>query len=350
MTTCSSASTTSPDQAERDFRDAAAVNERPGDTPRIVVFGAGAVGCYFGGMLARAGAPVTLIGRASHVDAIERNGLVIEWADRRETVRVHASTSVADAADADVVLVCVKSTDTQAAARALAAHVRDDAAIVSLQNGVDNADKLRDVVDRAVYAAVVYVGTFMNGPGIVRHAGRGDLVLGAEQRTSRRSDAFSRRDAIAAMFARAGVPCSVTDDIAAALWTKLVINCAFNAISALGRARYERMTRSGPIRDVMTRAIGEAVRVAKKRGVALDEAALVAEVWRVAQALAGQHSSTAQDIVRGKPTEIDALNGYVVAQADALGIDAPVNRTLHALVKLREAGDDLSAAERTASS
>ena len=311
--------------------------------PRIAVLGAGAVGCYFGGMLARAGAPVTLIGRALHVDAIASNGLVIEWADRRESVRVTASTRVEAAADADLVLVCVKSTDTQTAARALLPHVRD-AAIVSLQNGVDNADKLRDVIDRPVFAAVVYVGTYMNGAGIVRHAGRGDLVLGAERRTATRGDARSRRDAMAQMFARAGVPCAVTEDIAAALWTKLVINCAFNAVSALGRARYERMAKLGPVREVMTRAVKEAVAVATSSDVALDEAALLTEVWRVADALAGQHSSTAQDIARGKTTEIDALNGYIVSRGDALGIDVPVNRTLHALVKLREAGDDLSSA------
>jgi 2-dehydropantoate 2-reductase len=310
--------------------------------PRIAVIGAGAVGCYFGGMLARAGAPVTLVGRARHVEAIRASGLVIEWPDRRESVRVNASTRVESAGDADLVLVCVKSTDTRTASLALAPHLRADAAVVSLQNGVDNADTLRDVLDAPVFAAVVYVGTSMSGAGIVRHAGRGDLVLGAERRTATRSDARSRRDAIAQTFARAGVPCAVSDDIAAALWTKLVINCAFNAISALGRARYERMAKLAEVREVMSRAVSEAVSVATRSGVALDEAAMLAEVWHVADALAAQHSSTAQDIARGKPTEIDALNGYVVARAQALGIDVPVNRTLHALVKLREAGDDLA--------
>jgi 2-dehydropantoate 2-reductase len=311
--------------------------------PRIAVLGAGAVGCYFGGMLARAGAPVTLIGRAQHVEAIAAHGLVIEWADRREIVRADASTNVEAAADADVVLVCAKSPDTQGAARSLSPHVRRDAAIVSLQNGVDNADKLRDALDNPVFAAVVYVGTSMNGAGIVRHAGRGDLVLGAERRTSRLADADSRRDAIAAMFVRAGVPCAVTADIAAALWTKLVINCAFNAVSALGTARYGRMARLPPIRNVMERAVAESVAVANASGVALDERSLIDEVWKVADALAGQHSSTAQDIVRGKPTEIDSLNGFVVARGESVGIDVPVNRTLHALVKLRESGDDLHA-------
>ena len=312
--------------------------------PRVAVVGAGAVGCYFGGMLARAGAPVTLIGRALHVDAITAKGLVIEWSDRSETVRVNASTRIDHAADADVVLVCVKSTDTQGTARSLVPHVRGDAAIVSLQNGVDNADKLRDALDSPVFAAVVYVGTYMNGPGIVHHAGRGDLVLGAEKRTSLRSDATALRDSIAAMFARSQVPCAVTDVIDAALWTKLVINCAFNAVSALGRSRYGRMAQQPAVRAIMERAVRESVAVAKASGVKLDGATMVGEIWQVADALAGQYSSTAQDILRGKPTEIDALNGFVVERGEALGVDVPVNRALHALVKLREAGDDLSAA------
>lgn len=315
--------------------------------PRIVVVGAGAVGCYFGGMLARAGAPVTLVGRALHVDAIASRGLVIEWEQRTETVQVAAATRVEAVSNADVVLVCVKSIDTSEAARSIAPHLGADTAVVSLQNGVDNAGKLRDVLVAApVFAAVVYVGTYMNGAGIVRHAGRGDLVLGAEKRTAARTDADAKRDAIAEMFARAQIPCAVTPDIDGALWTKLVINCAFNAVSALGRSRYGRMAKIPEVRRVMELAVRESIAVARASGVALDEPSMIADVWRVADALSGQHSSTAQDIVRGKPTEIDSLNGYVASRGDELGIDVPVNRTLHALVKLREAGDDLSAPAR----
>ena len=144
------------------------------------------------------------------------------------------------------------------------------------------------------------------------------------------------------MFEGAGIACPVSEDIDAALWTKLVINCAFNAISALGRARYGRMARDPGIRALMEGAVRESVAVARATGVALDQRRLVDAVWGVADALAQQYSSTAQDILRGKPTEIDALNGFVAARGSALGVDAPINRTLHALVKLREAGDDLA--------
>ena len=309
---------------------------------RVAVLGAGAVGCYYGGMLARAGVAVTLIGRATHVEAIRRDGLVIEWSDRRETIRVGASTDVATVRDAQVVLVCVKSPDTDAAARSLAPHLAADAVVASLQNGVDNAERLRAVLPQPVFAAVVYVGAYMDGPGIVRHTGRGDLVLGASRADAARPEIARRLAAVAALFEAAGIACPLSDDIDAALWTKLVINCAFNAVSALGRARYGRMARDAGTRALMEGTVRESVAVARAAGVALDERKLIDAVWGVADALAQQYSSTAQDILRGKRTEIDALNGLVAARGAALGVDTPINRTLHALVKLREAGDDLA--------
>ena len=309
---------------------------------KVAVLGAGAVGCYYGGMLARAGVPVTLIGRAPHVEAIRRDGLVIEWADRRETIRLDAATGVEAARDADLVLVCVKSPDTSDAGRSLRSHLRPDALVASLQNGVDNADRLRVEVAQPVFAAVVYVGAYMNGPGVVRHTGRGDLVLGAARADRERPGIAGQLAAVAALFERAGIRCPVSGDVDAALWTKLVINCAFNAISALGRARYGRMAREPRIRALMEGTVRESVAVARAAGVALDERTLVDAVWSVADALAEQYSSTAQDVLRGKPTEIDALNGFVAERGAALGVEAPINRTLHALVKLREAGDDLA--------
>ncbi len=309
---------------------------------RVAVLGAGAVGCYYGGMLARAGVAVTLIGRATHVEAIRRDGLVIEWSDRRETIRVGASTDVATVRDAQVVLVCVKSPDTDAAARSLAPHLAADAVVASLQNGVDNAERLRAVLPQPVFAAVVYVGAYMDGPGIVRHTGRGDLVLGTSRADAARPEIARRLAAVAALFEAAGIACPLSDDIDAALWTKLVINCAFNAVSALGRARYGRMARDAGTRTLMEGTVRESVAVARAAGVALDERKLIDAVWGVADALAQQYSSTAQDILRGKRTEIDALNGLVAARGAALGVDTPINRTLHALVRLREGGDDLA--------
>jgi 2-dehydropantoate 2-reductase len=303
---------------------------------KVAVLGAGAVGGYFGAMLARSGLDVVLIGRPLHVEAIALDGLTVLTASGQWAVRVQASTDVATVRDADVVLVTVKTPDTVQAARTLAPHLKAGARIVSMQNGVDNADRIAAVLPQPVYAAVVYVGAFMDGPGRVRHTGRGDLILGVPPAAAERGDGQSDVGAIAAMFEAAGVRCPTSPDIAAALWTKLTLNAAFNAISALANTTYGHMAANAPVRAVMEEAIREVVAVARADGVQLDAGELIAAAWKLAAAMAQQYSSTAQDMQRGKPTEIDALNGYIAQRGAELSVATPVNRTLYALVKLRE--------------
>ena len=133
----------------------------------IAVMGAGSVGCYFGGMLARAGYPVTLIGRPSHVDAILQQGLLLETLSFTERVKLHASTSVRDIADARIVLFCVKSTDTESAAQEMLPHLSPDAIVLSLQNGVENAEILQAILPQRVISAVVYVATEIDRKSVV---------------------------------------------------------------------------------------------------------------------------------------------------------------------------------------
>jgi 2-dehydropantoate 2-reductase len=300
--------------------------------PRVAVLGAGAVGCYYGGMLARAGAPVTLIGRPAHVEAMRRaGGLQFEARGALERIAVSAGTEPSGVAGAPVVLFCVKSGDTESAARAIAPHLARDATLVSLQNGVDNAARLAPLVAAQVVAAVVYVGSEMAGPGHVRHMGRGELVVGA------RGGGDAQRAAdVAALFERAGVPCRASADIDGELWGKLIANCAYNAISALSRLPYGRILASRWSQALMPPLVDEAVAVARAEGVRVDTDGLLARVLAIGEAMPGQFSSTAQDLARGRPTEIDALNGYVAERGAALGVPVPVNRTLHALVKLLE--------------
>ena len=302
----------------------------------VAVVGAGAVGGYYGAMLARAGVDVILIARTVHVAAIQRDGVVVVESDGEWRAGVRASTDVVAAAKADVVLVTVKTPDTTAAAQSLAAHLPSRARVVSLQNGVDNAERIAAVLPNPVYAAVVYVGAYMEGPGRVRHTGRGDLVIGVPRALATRGDGEGDLRALVTMFERAGIACPLSPDIEAALWTKLTINCAYNAISALGGARYGLMIASPEIRSMMESAVRETVAVARASNVMLDADELLLATWKVGEAMTRQHSSTAQDIERGKPTEIDALNGLVARRGAELGIATPVNRTLHALVKLRE--------------
>jgi len=302
----------------------------------VAVVGAGALGCFFGGMLARAGAPVTLIGRAAHVAAIRRAGLVIESGAGKQAIALAATEDMAAARGAALVLFCVKSTDTDAAARALAPHLSDAAIVLSLQNGVDNVERIHARIDNQVLPALVYAAAEMAAPGHVRHTGGGNLVIGQLRAFARpgRSDR-PLLAAIAALFAGAGVPVRISEEVEVELWTKLTLNCAYNAISALGGARYGEMVALAEIRAVMTDAVREVAAVAAAKGVRLPDN-IVDAALKLADGMPVTMSSTAQDIRRGRRTEIDHLNGYVVRQGDALGIAVPVNRTLNALIKLLE--------------
>ncbi len=292
---------------------------------RIAVMGAGAVGCYFGGMLARAGHDVTLIGRPSHVDAVQRDGLWLDTQTFSERIKLQASVDAAAVAGTQLLLFCVKSTATINAANQIAPYLRKDAVVLSLQNGVDNATTLQSVLSQEIIPAVVYVATEMAGPGHVRHNGRGELVIG---------DAAASAG-IAALLGAAGIPVEVSANVTGALWAKLIVNCAYNALSAITQTPYGRLVQGEGVGQLMRTLVKECLTVASAAGVRVPGDSFE-DVARIARTMADQYSSTAQDLKRGKPSEIDHLNGYVVRQARALGIEVPANQTLHTLVKLLE--------------
>lgn len=298
---------------------------------KVAVMGAGAVGCYYGGLLARsvpgAGHDVTLIARPAHVNAINHAGLRLETQGLDEQVRLHASSDAAAVAGADLVLFSVKSGATEEAGAQIKPHLKPGALLLCLQNGVDNAERLRAVLPKhTVAAAVVYVATEMAGPGHVKHHGRGELVIDPSAA------------AVAPALIAAGIPVEINDNVRGALWAKLILNCAYNALSAIARRPYGVMVQGVGVQDVMADLVAECLAVAAADGVTIPggKAATDLAVRRIAETMPGQYSSTAQDLMRGKPSEIDHLNGYVVRRGAALAVPTPVNRALWTLVKLLE--------------
>lgn len=295
---------------------------------QVAVLGAGAVGCYYGGMLARAGHRVTLIGRPQHVQVFEAQGLRMQTLSFDETVKVAASTEASAVAGADLVLFAVKSPDTEHAGAQMREHLPPGALVLCLQNGVDNAERLRAVLPGIdVAAAVVYVATEMAGPGHLRHHGRGELVIEPSPASHMAAQALSA----------AGVPTEVSDNVRGALWAKLILNCAYNALSAVGRIPYGELVQQPGVQAVMRDVVAECRAVAAADGVTLP-GDVDAAVRRIAETMPTQYSSTAQDLMRGKPSEIDHLNGHVVRRGEALGVPTPANRALWAVVKLLESG------------
>jgi 2-dehydropantoate 2-reductase len=296
-----------------------------------VVVGAGAVGGYFGGMLARASVPVTLIARPTFVDAVNRSGLFVDSIHFQETVHPQASADLSAVRGADLVLFCVKTTDTATTAKQLAPLLPSGSLVVSLQNGVNNAEEIRAASGIDALSAVVYVAASVPVPGRIRHLGRGDLVLSAKD---------PRACTIAELFNCAKVPCRLSDNIEGELWTKLIWNCALNAISGLGNVTYGEIIASADAKEVVEAVVYETLAVARAKGIHLpgleDPRAAVAGSFKIAEQMSGTRSSTAQDMARSKRTEIDALNGYVAKLGAQLGVPVPVNHTLYTLVKLQE--------------
>jgi 2-dehydropantoate 2-reductase len=293
---------------------------------KISVMGAGAVGSFYGAMLVQAGHDVTFIGRPGQVAALREHGLQLEKGGSVTRLAVQASAEPGAVAASDVVIFSVKSSDTEAAAKAIAPFLSPHAVILSFQNGVENTERLQLLLPQTVIATVVYVATDMAAPNHVRHHGRGELVLATSPRSPE----------LAALFNDAGIPTEVSENATGALWAKFILNCAYNAISAITQLPYGTLAQGPEIENVLHDVVQECLAIAAALSVSVP-----GDTWQAVKqiplTMPSQRSSTAQDLARHKPSEIDYLNGYIVRKGRELNIATPVNRTLYALVKLIEA-------------
>lgn len=302
---------------------------------KIAVVGAGAVGCYFGALLVRAGHDVTFVGRKPHVDAINARGLLLEMKSQNQHLHATAITDVSTLATPELVLFSVKSADTERTGTALSSRLADDTVVLSLQNGVDNPQRLRTVINGLVIPTVVYVGAEMAGPGHVKHHGRGELVIGSSPRS----------EALAQTLEAASIPITIADDIEKMQWMKLVTNCAYNALSAVANIAYGPMAEVEGANGFVASVVEECIAVARGSGVILPDD-MLEQAAKIPAAMPTQFSSTAQDLARGKPTEIDFLNGFVVRKGVELGLPTPSNFALQVMVKLAERGRAISLAAK----
>ena len=294
---------------------------------RFLVFGAGAMGSLFAAALAGKH-EVAVVARRAHVDAIRRSGLRVSG--RTElSVAVEAFEDASGAPTPDVVLVTVKSYDTPEAVRALEPFW-PDALFLSLQNGLGNLERLGERAAR-VLGGVTYHGVTSLGPGEIRHAGEGATVIGPFQGTS-----LGEAESVARALSECGLPTSVSEDVRRVLWIKAVVNACFNPITGLLRARSGTLVRSAELMECSAMIVDEAVRVAAGRGIPLDASHLLERVREVSLATAENRSSMLQDLEKGRPTEIDAINGAIARMGAELGLECPVNRLLWLLVKAAE--------------
>lgn len=298
------------------------------DFVEILVFGAGAMGSFFGGLLSVRN-DVTVIGRRDHVDAIRARGLRITGKTVR-LARPTAATRVAPDIRADLVFVATKSYDTAAAMRALR-RFAGKSVFVTLQNGLDNPDVLAQTARRVVAGTTAH-GVTLLGPGEIRHAGVGDTTIGAWSGASD-TDVIRVRD----LFDEAGIRTRIISDIRSELWAKLVVNASINPLAALAGVPNGRLVQDPDLRELLEAVARETAYVAHAAGARLDAEALIRRTRLIARRTAANRASMLQDLDRGHRTEIDAITGAVLREAERLDMDAPLNRALLALVKAREA-------------
>ena len=307
----------------------------------LVVAGAGALGSVFGGLLARAGHDVILVGRGPHMAAVARDGLRIDGLFGDHVVRGLATVADVGGLEGtfDTVLLTVKSYDTAAMVRAMAPHLAPNGLLISLQNGLGNVEQAEDVLGRArVLGARVIFGAELLAPGHVRVT-----VIAAPVLVGSPDPHDAARAALARVWARrfadAGIPSEPTDNLFGELWAKVFYNAALNPLGALLRVPYGHLPDDPDTRALMDRLIDEAFAVARASGVTLrwpDAAAYRDDFYgALVPSTAAHRSSMLQDLERGRPTEIDAINGWVVRRGETLGVPVPANSTLTHLFRAR---------------
>jgi 2-dehydropantoate 2-reductase len=302
---------------------------------KIVMAGPGAIGCFFGARLGRAGRTVWMLDHdAARAARLSASGIRLEWGGRTEVVSVRATCDPRAVGIADALFVCVKAHQTAAAMERAAECAGSQTVVVSLQNGLGNDEEIaRRVAARQVVSAVTALGATLEAEGHVRDTGAGRTRVAPFVPEARWA-----ADTAAAVLAQAGFDVDVSDDVRSLRWSKLVVNAAINPVTALWNVSNGAVIERSDLFAVAAEACREAARVAAAMGVCLPYADAVAELRAVCAATRSNVSSMCQDVRRGRRTEVEAINGAVIRCARPHGVATPVNETLAARVRGLEKG------------
>jgi len=303
---------------------------------KIAVVGAGAMGSFFGAMLARSGQDVWLIDkRAEHVQSINTQGLRIVENTSETIVKIKATTDITDVAEPDLILFFVKSYDTEQAAQDCCKIMGENTIIVTLQNGLGNTDKLAGRLghERIVAGTTSYGCTTLN-PGVIRVSNVGEVTIGELDGSS-----TVRLQQLIEVFGSAGIKVKVSESIEGLIWTKLAVNAGINALTAITLLKNGELLEYDETMQLMRKVVSEVIEVANRKGIRFLVADPLQLVMDIAKDTYHNKSSMRQDIERGARTEIDSINGAVVLEGAKVGMVTPVNEVLTLLVKSLEKKD-----------
>ncbi|MGZ3605951.1 MAG: ketopantoate reductase family protein [Thermodesulfobacteriota bacterium] len=299
---------------------------------KTVMIGPGAMGSLFGGLLSRAGEELWLVGyRKEQVETICSVGLTLEEKGKSQIIPMKATPDVTSVGKADLVIFFVKTYDTERAVSDSLVLEKEDTVFLTLQNGLGNEGAICKKIDRKkVMLGVTGHGATLLRPGHVRHAGWGKTFVG--ELDHRITDRATR---IAQMFCKAGIETEVSPNIHDQVWGKLVVNAGINALTALTGFKNGQLLDYPETGRLMERLVFEAAQVARRKGVHIEEDP-IEKVRKAAETTRENRSSMGQDFDHRRRTEIDAINGAVVREAQALGVPAPFNQAVTDLVKAIE--------------
>jgi 2-dehydropantoate 2-reductase len=298
---------------------------------RIAVIGAGGTGGYFGGLLARAGHDVIFVARGAQLDAIRSRGLTVHSRLAGTfTIRAAATDDIRSIGPADLVLVCVKTYSMDGVLPLLPLLVGPTTTIASLQNGIDNADRIAAVTGPGpVLGMVAQVSSFIEGPGVVAQtAGRGLLIFGELA-----GGESARTAALLHTFHAAGIAAEVRPDIRAALWEKFVFICAASGVTALTRLPLGAIFADPESAGLLRGTLEEGAAVARAQGAAIGAGAVEEILGRLRSLEPWTRGSMAQDLLDGRPLELETLNGTLVRLGRASDVPVPVNRCIYAALR-----------------
>ncbi len=301
----------------------------------IAIIGAGAMGSLFGAVLARGGHRVWMIdNHPERARIVEHKGIRVEGISGSFSARVNATADPTSVPAPEFIFIFVKAYDTAAAADTAAGLASGDATIVTLQNGLGNIETLaeRFGAGRVIGGATAHGATEI-GPGHIRHAGAGATVIGAAPGAG-----VARVKMLAEMLRGAGIDVEVSDDLDSVIWSKLVVNCGINAVGALTRLPNGGLIEDPGAAQVLRAAAREAAAIARAKGIRLQYENAEEHAQQVCRATADNLNSMLQDVLRRRRTEVEAINGAVARAGAEIGVEAPVNAALAALVGAVERG------------
>ena len=303
-----------------------------GDKMKTVIMGAGAMGSLFGGLLTLSGEDVWLVDIwKENIDAMRSNGLKVEDRGKVQIIPVKATTDVASVGKADLILFFVKTYHTEKAVSDVLVLQKENTVFLTLQNGLGNEEAICKQVDRRkVILGVTGQGATLLGPGHIRHAGWGKTYVGEldEKITDRVTQ-------IAQVFRKAGIETEVSSHIHDLVWEKLLVNVGINALAALTGLKNGQLLDYPETVRLMEALVSEAVEVTRRKEIQIDENPMN-RVKVVIEATRENRCSMGQDLDYKRRTEIDAINGAVVREAERLGISVPYNQMITDLIKVIE--------------